>query len=468
MQKIRIDFDNPGLPPHLDVMESDAQSRFFELMLFRSGEVYTAPDGASYSLMYRGFGPQNQGWYDTIIDQAGTRPALAVDANKITCEIAPQAMVVPGHLDVVLCVSTASGYMLKSWPIDVNVRNDHYDDTAETAMYFNLSGDFTAKIADLNAAMSALDDAVAKAETAVDQKKNEALQEVAASTKAASDAAGAAQLSQQAAASSASAAATSETNTSGYASSAKESENEAKRYADSAIRARGDCIDQAVAARDSASVAKKYLEQVKTITTGAQGWYATPEDLRAAVPIGENGWFAFVGTTDTIWTWDSDTSAWVDTGATSRLAEYYTRDQVDAMLAAQRLKDHPVGSPFLTITDEDPNVTIGGTWVKIAENRAIMGASETHPAGTTVEAGLPNIEGTVYGAEFGKNKSATGALSVSGTDSAKLNYLPNSSDSWVYYYPTISLSADKSSSIYGASDTVQPAGYYFNVWIRTA
>lgn len=230
-----------------------------------------------------------------------------------------------------------------------------------------------------------------------------------------------------------------------------------------------DAMKSANAAANSASVAKEYLEQVKTITTGAQGWYATPAALQSAVPIGENGWFAFVGTTDTIWTWDSDTSAWVDTGATSRLAEYYTRDQVDTMLAAQRLKDHPVGSPFLTVTDEDPNVTIGGTWVKIAENRCIMGASEDHPAGTTVEAGLPNIEGTIDSCDFGRGFKSAGAFTlVGGTSGAKQNYLPNSSESWVHYYPQISLSAATSNPIYGASDTVQPAGYYFNIWIRTA
>lgn len=254
-----------------------------------------------------------------------------------------------------------------------------------------------------------------------------------------------------------------------FASSAKQSEKNAKNYADSATSARRDCIDQAIAAHDSASVAKEYLEQVKTITTGAQGWYATPAALQAAVPIGENGWFAFVGTTDTIWTWDSDTSAWVDTGATSRLAEYYTRDQVDAMLAAQRLKDHPVGSPFWTITDEDPNVTIGGTWVKIAENRAIMGASEDHPAGTTVEAGLPNIEGTIDSCDFGRGFKSAGAFAlIGGTSPAKQNYLANSSETWAHYYPQISLSAATSNPIYGASDTVQPASYYFNIWIRTA
>lgn len=261
---------------------------------------------------------------------------------------------------------------------------------------------------------------------------------------------------------SADAAQASETNAKASETASKTSETNAKASATASKTSETN-------AATSASVAKEYLEQVKTITTGAQGWYATPTALQSAVPIGENGWFAFVGTTDTIWTWDSDTRAWVDTGATSRLAEYYTRDQMDAMLAAQRLKDHPVGSPFLTITDEDPNVTIGGTWVKIAENRAIMGASEDHPAGTTVEAGLPNIEGTIDSCDFGRGFKSAGAFTlVGGTSGAKQNYLPNSSESWVHYYPQISLSAAASNPIYGASNTVQPASYYFNIWIRTA
>jgi hypothetical protein len=35
------------------------------------------------------------------------------------------------------------------------------------------------------------------------------------------------------------------------------------------------------------------------------------------VPVGENGWWAVVGTTDTIWTWDSDTGAWKEQRAKS-------------------------------------------------------------------------------------------------------------------------------------------------------
>ncbi len=140
MQKIRIDFDNPGLPQHISAVENDSQSRFFQASLYENGKAYTAPEGAAYSIMYRGFGPQNQGWYDTINDGAGKRAACAVSGNVVTCEIARQALQVPGHATIVLCLTSATGYMLKSWPIMVNVQNDDYDNTAEIEMYFNLSG----------------------------------------------------------------------------------------------------------------------------------------------------------------------------------------------------------------------------------------------------------------------------------------------------------------------------------------
>ena len=77
---------------------------------------------------------------------------------------------------------------------------------------------------------------------------------------------------------------------------------------------------------------KEYFEQVRTITIGAQGWYATPEALKAAVPVGENGWWAVVGTTDTIWTWDSDTNTWKDSVQKADLSDYLTQDQVKKLL----------------------------------------------------------------------------------------------------------------------------------------
>lgn len=139
MQKIRIDFDNPGLPQHISAVENDSQSRFFQATLYENGKAYTAPAGASYSIMYHGFGPQNQGWYDTINDGAGKRAACAVSGNVVTCEIARQALQVPGHVSIVLCVTTGKGYMLKSWPIECDCKNDHYDSTVEIQSFFYIT-----------------------------------------------------------------------------------------------------------------------------------------------------------------------------------------------------------------------------------------------------------------------------------------------------------------------------------------
>lgn len=139
MQTIKIDFDNHGLPQRLDVVENDAQSRFFKAVLYKDGKAYAAPSGATYSIMYRGFGPQNEGWYDTISDGAGKRAACSVSGNVVTCEIARQALRVPGHVSVMLCVTGSNGYMLHGWPIDCNCRNDSYTSGTPVESFFYIT-----------------------------------------------------------------------------------------------------------------------------------------------------------------------------------------------------------------------------------------------------------------------------------------------------------------------------------------
>ena len=139
MREIKIDFDNPGLPQRLDVVENDAQSRFFKAVLYKDGKAYATPSGATYSIMYRGFGPQNEGWYDTINDGAGKRAACSVSGNVVTCEIARQALRVPGHVSVVLCVTGSNGYMLHGWPIDCNCRNDSYTSGTSVESFFYIT-----------------------------------------------------------------------------------------------------------------------------------------------------------------------------------------------------------------------------------------------------------------------------------------------------------------------------------------
>lgn len=124
-----------------------------------------------------------------------------------------------------------------------------------------------------------------------------------------------------------------------YAKSAESSKtaagNSATNAANSATAAKASESNAKASETESAKNlqgTKEYFEQVRTITIGAQGWYATPEALKAAVPVGENGWWAVVGTTDTIWTWDGDTGAWVDTCKEVNLSDYFTRDQIKKLL----------------------------------------------------------------------------------------------------------------------------------------
>ena len=216
---------------------------------------------------------------------------------------------------------------------------------------------------------------------------------------------------------------------------------------------------------------KKYFEQVRTITIGAQGWYATPEALKTAVPVGENGWWAVVGTTDTIWTWDSDTGAWKDSVQKADLSDYYTREQVNRLLEAQKLADHPVGSIYQSTDPTSPAALFGGTWEEIASDRVLMGASSSHAAGTTVEAGLPNITGSLIEteAESSPFRGSKASLSKSGA----LKFTEVNTD-WGGYSRmsgsayNIKFDASLSNPIYGRSATVQPAAYYVHIWRRVA
>ena len=79
--------------------------------------------------------------------------------------------------------------------------------------------------------------------------------------------------------------------------------------------------------------AQYWCNQAQTIAQGALGWYESESALQAAHPTGQNGQWAIIGTTDTIWTWDEDTGAWVDTGNQVDLSNYYTKSQADTAFA---------------------------------------------------------------------------------------------------------------------------------------
>ena len=130
------------------------------------------------------------------------------------------------------------------------------------------------------------------------------------------------------------------------------------------------------------------------------------------------------------------------------------------------LASYPVGSIYQNTDPTSPAALFGGTWQEIASERVLMGASSTHAAGTTVESGMPNIKGSFSGVASGQfpNFSNSGALSISRNNSMA-GYEGSGSYGAIC---NVSLDASKSSSIYGASSTVQPAAYYVHIWHRVA
>lgn len=139
------------------------------------------------------------------------------------------------------------------------------------------------------------------------------------------------------------------------------------------------------------------------------------------------------------------------------------------------LAAHPVGSIYQTISPENPSVTFGGgTWEKIAQDRALMGVSDTHPAGTTAEAGLPNITGTMeprasgnIGNYLGAIREADGAFSISANAGNRGTSPLSIPINDTYEADKVSFDASRSSSVYGNSDTVRPPAYFTYIWLRT-
>lgn len=131
------------------------------------------------------------------------------------------------------------------------------------------------------------------------------------------------------------------------------------------------------------------------------------------------------------------------------------------VLAAVVERDHPVGSLYISENPTSPAELYGGTWERI-EDCTIWGASDTHPAGTTIEAGLPNITGKASG--------LYGEISMAGESGAFLSYSDRTKATDMQWNTgeQLKFDASASNSIYGASNTVQPPAYCTYIWRRVA
>jgi len=137
-------------------------------------------------------------------------------------------------------------------------------------------------------------------------------------------------------------------------------------------------------------------------------------------------------------------------------------DAVKTLIADALAEDHAKIKFWISEDPTSPAALFGGTWQEIAQNRVLMGASYAHAAGTTVEAGLPNITGS-FVADVKKGEHKVSGAFTAGNVIASTGEYNSFSD--VYKF---SLDASKSNAIYGRSATVQPAAYYVHIWRRVA
>lgn len=140
-----------------------------------------------------------------------------------------------------------------------------------------------------------------------------------------------------------------------------------------------------------------------------------------------------------------------------------TVDADGTLSADSALAAYPVGSIYQSTDPTSPAALFGGTWEKIASDRVLMGASSSHAAGTTVEAGLPNITGGFGGVS---NYNGQGAAATFGSFKMGDTSINDTRAGPGLPFHPVTFSASSSSSIYGSSNTVQPPAYFVWIWRR--
>lgn len=121
---------------------------------------------------------------------------------------------------------------------------------------------------------------------------------------------------------------------------------------------------------------------------------------------------------------------------------------------------YPVGSIKITVNATAPFKSLNfGTWTEVGKGRVLWGGDN---AGSTIEAGLPNIGGTFH-ADGQSGRAVTGGFAVDRT--AEYALKTNTGDKGTG--ATYSFWASRSNAIYGKSNTVQPPAYVVHFWQRT-
>ena len=105
----------------------------------------------------------------------------------------------------------------------------------------------------------------------------------------------------------------------------------------------------------------------------------------------------------------------------------------------------------------------GGGWQKLTGRYVLQCSDANHKAGTTVEAGLPNIKGGFSRQVNNSYMGDNGAFYIMESGQQSSGQYSGSG------FPSgVGFDASRSNSIYGRSDTVQPPARIVNVWKRVS
>ena len=193
-------------------------------------------------------------------------------------------------------------------------------------------------------------------------------------------------------------------------------------------------VDATVVTAESATIYNilQDISDLKTKAAHDKGYFANPAALQEAVPTGADGDYAIVGTTDTIWMWDSDTQAWVDSHKATDLSNYYTKGETDNLLSQKEPNITAKGSD--TASD---NFYYGGRkqWIDLlykVRNTALSGldtsTAQTITATDTILAALGKLQAQITENSTGTSQDISDleeSVSELQTNKADKTELPN-------------------------------------------